>query len=60
MIGISHIPCSKLPWQPELTSNNSFVLSRIEFIFGMVLAWDNHISCCYGNSVTMATRVKHQ
>ena len=42
---------------------NSFALSRIEFIFGMEVLWDNrhqHIPRSYGNSVTMATRVKPQ
>ena len=42
---------------------NSFALSRIELIFDKEYSWDNrhqHIPCCYGYSVTMATREKPQ
>ena len=45
-------------------SNESISLSQIfEFIVGKDVLWDNrhgHIPRCYGNSVTMATRVKPQ
>ena len=72
MIGINHIPRCYGNLVAMATrvkkTNYSFVLSCIEFIFGMELAWDNrhqphtYIPHTYihGNSVTMATRVKHQ
>ena len=36
-------------------------LSRIEFVFGKEVPWAtgvSHIPRCYGNSITMETRVK--
>ena len=45
-----------LPWQPEWNISNSFVSSCIDFIFGLILPWDNR-HYCYGNKVTMATTV---
>ena len=66
MIGISTYLVAmviQMPWQPEWNVSNSFVLSPIEFIFGMELLWDErhqHIPRCYGNIVAMSTRVKLQ
>ena len=32
---------TKLPWQPQLYVNNSFVLSWIESIFGIEVLWED-------------------
>ena len=52
-----------LPWQPERNLNNSFVLGHIEFILLLSVPETigiDHIPCCYGNAVVMATKVKPQ
>ena len=61
-----HPPLSSLLWKLSCHDNQSeiltvFVLICIAFIFGMEVPLDNnisHIHHCYGNSVTMAIRVK--
>ena len=44
MISISQILCcygNLVTWEPKRNQSNSFVLSCIEFIFGMELPWDD-------------------
>ena len=62
-----HQSHSLLLWKFSCHDNQSqileavFILICIEFIFGMEVLWIigiSHMHHCYGNSVTMAIRVK--
>ena len=63
MMSISHIPSSYgnlVPWQPECSLNNSFIISLTEFIFGMEVPSDYRhqpttlllsLLGCHGNQI---------